>query len=51
MKVIKNKTVPVQVRLTEKMIRKAEKLVIAGLYVNISDVIRDGLRKTLKEVK
>lgn len=51
MKVIKNKTVPVQVRMTEKMIRMAEQLVKDGLYVNISDVIRDGLRNTLKEVK
>lgn len=51
MRVIKNKNVPVQVRLTEKMILKAEQLVKDGLYVNISDVIRTGLRNILKEVK
>ncbi len=48
MNVIKNKTVPVQARLTEKMIKKAEQLVKDGLYVNISDVIRSGLRTLLE---
>lgn len=48
MKIIKNKTTPVQVRITDKMICKAEKLVEDGLYVNISDVIRDGLRHKLE---
>jgi len=47
MKVVKNKLYPVQVKLTKTMMKKAEKLVKGGLYVNISDVIRDGLREKL----
>lgn len=48
MKPPKNRTIPVQVRITEKMLFKAEQLVKEGLYVNISDVIRDGLRRKLE---
>lgn len=45
------KTAKVSIRLPEPMLQKLESMVEAGKYNDISEVIRDALRKLLDEAE
>lgn len=42
---------PIQVRLTEKLIEKVDKLVEKGIYPNRSEAIRDAVRRVVSRFK
>jgi Arc/MetJ-type ribon-helix-helix transcriptional regulator len=43
--------IPVQVRLTKRIIEEIDKLVGAGLHCNRSDFVRDAIRRQIENQK
>ena len=46
-----NTMMPVQIRVTEKLIEMIDKLVESGIYSNRSEAIRDAIRKHVQETR